>query len=166
MTMAIFLDYHREDRKITHLTVMESNQLAYDFTADRLDECIEYLMLPGHIVTFQRPLLYLMRELEIYPVMEDIPVRRKWLDFYTLLFKESEGKGPSLEKLARATLGEVPRITRLNKFDANETLIIQKMHDRLDLLKMIYDYGVQHGQLSYYYLSDVITVEVELLESA
>ena len=164
--MVIYLDYIRENRDITHLSIMDDVGLLYDYTHGEIGDAVELLMLPGHVITFQRPPLYIKREMEIYPIMDDINLNEKWFDIYAKLWKDSEKKAPSLKKIAQATLDRNIKVPRFRKILDKDEYTFGVMHVRLGLFKDLFEYASIHGRLSYFYGLETITVEVETLESA
>ena len=165
--MPIYLDYARKDGEVVALSIMEENENIHDFLEDTFDNAIEYLIIPGNIVTFQRPVIHIERIFEFYPTLELNPVRERWLDMYTIIARQNDGKGPSLRNMSRATVGEHLQVSKLpstNILD-DQAALEQTMHDRLEVIRQCYLIGERDGILQYWYRQLLEEVEVQFLDS-
>ena len=168
--MAIFLDYiMNSDREIIIIAIAEESGVQHIYQEGELEDAIDLLASPGHIVTWARPPFYVERTFDIdrYPILEDRPMKPRWFDIFSII-RADTGFEASLEKTAKATLGYGPqsKVVKLPSDLKQETSshLTDALFNRLSILQDLYSYIQSNESVSFYHKSNEITVEVSGLE--
>lgn len=167
--MTIFLDYHLADGKIQVVSTMDEMKKIRTYSGRATENIIEELPGTELIVTFERPVRHIYNTMggaSFY--LDDYDVRKRWYDIHTAIRKLT-GKTVALSKIARSTLGLGPqsKINRLDKQIGPRTPveIETQITERLIVLKQIFDYAIQHDQLSFEKHDETIWVELTIDEN-
>ena len=169
--MAIYLDYFMRSREegILIIAIRDDDGTFTSYRKDNIDGAIGEFAGLEAVVVYERPLFNIIAAAEeqgIGHYIEDYGVRERWLDLSTFIRKET-GKTPSLASVAKSTLGEGPqsRVMRLGEIVAveDDPQILQKMEERTDILKRLYEYTAQNDQLSFEIRNETTWVEVAIV---
>ncbi len=167
--MTIFLDYYIEDKKINMIATMDEMNNIRVFTERAIDKIINELMGIELVVVYERPVINIYKVLEgMEHYLDDSDLRKRYLDLHTLIRKET-GKTVALSKVAQSTLGLGPQ-SKLNRLEPGvgprtQVEIELRMNERLRVLKQVFDYAIQHDQLSFEKHNETIWVELTINEN-
>lgn len=154
--MATFFDYFipKPGRGITEATVLTEDGQLREYHEWNLDESLDDLLGNDLIVVYERP-YYPYRDAlpQLEHIMKNAHLKERWYDLFSEL-RKATGKQIALSKVVKGTLGDdiELKITRLgNSYGDPEYRpnLDLKMQDRIRALKELYDYIVQHDQVSY-----------------
>lgn len=167
--MTVFLDYFRQDGKVTALSILDDLGQYHDFLEDEFQNATEFLIEPGWIVVFESTQAPLLRLYDNNPIMEEYGMfKGRWLDL-RLFLRERTGLFPAISKMALGTIGESSRgniqdIERTDWSSEDAVNIIEKIHDRLSILKQCFDIAEESGDLSFYYKDEFHSTDFDLQE--
>lgn len=166
--MTVFLDYWAQDGKVVALSILDELDLFHDFI-EEFQNATELLIEPGWIVVFDRTQAPLLRLYENNPILEEYGrFKGRWLDL-RLFLRERTGLFPAISKMALGTIGESARgsiqdIERVDWSSKDALNIVDKLHDRLAVLKRCLETAQQTGELSFYYKGQLHDADFDLTE--
>lgn len=168
--MTVFLDYGMQKGNVTYLSILNEDGVFNDFLEESMQNATEHLIQPGFIVVFGRTQAPLLRTFGINPILEEYGYfKGRWLDL-RLFLKERTGREAAITKLAMGTLGIsgedlVQKLEHISYEKESDALnILEKMHDRLSVIKLCYETAQQTGYLSFYYKTELEEVEFDMDE--
>lgn len=154
--MTTYLDYFVPEpgAGIMQIMVLNEGDSVRRYGEGNLEECMDELLGPELIVTYQRP-YYTFRNSfkELEHVLKLHHTKERWFDLFAEIRKQT-GKQISLNNLIKGTFGEnlALKVRRLGNSLGDPRYnpgLDGKMEDRLWALKEMYEYVLQFDQVSY-----------------
>ena len=167
--MTVFLDYWSQNGKVIALSILDELDSFHDFGEEEFQNATEFLIEPGWIVVFGRTQAPLLRQYMNNPILEEYGgFKGRWMDL-RLFLRKRVGLFPAISKMALGTIGESARgtIQDIEKVDwsSEDALnIMDKMHDRLTVLKQCLEAAEQTRELSFFYKDQLHTTDFDLTE--
>jgi len=170
--MTTFLDYFipAPGRGVMLAATMTEKLDIKQFGEDEIDESVDELLGQDLIVTYERPYYSYRNSIpELEHVLQQYNVKNRWLDIFSEV-RKATGKQIALSKIIKSTISEEAelKITRLgNSYGDPEYRpnLDQKVEDRLRAVKELFDYILQHEQISYEQNETTYWAEIIINES-